>query len=324
MILKLVIRRVTALLPLLLAVALCSFFLIRLAPGDFLSDLTANPQISEETISALREQYALDRPWQSQFAAWLGRVLRGDLGYSFACNCPVSTLIAERVFNTTMLALTGLLQALLFALPLGAFAAERRSRLPDRVLAFISSLFLSLPSFLLALLAVLLAAKTGWFPIGGVQSLDYEQFSVMRKLSDYLHHLILPAAVLAVRQMPAYFRQMRSSMLESLSQDYTLTARAKGLAVRSIIFKHAFRNAVNPIISMFGASVGSLLSGAFVVEVVMSWPGLGSLAVSSLLSRDLDALIACLIYAALLLALGNLLGDLLLAAADPRLRRPQA
>jgi len=317
--LRLVIRRVLFLIPLLLAVALCSFFLVRLAPGDFFSELSANPQISEETISALRERYAPDQPWHWQFVGWLARALRGDFGYSLACNCPVSELIVERVMNTTALALAGLLLGLLIALPLGS--VSHRFPWLDRALAFISSLSLSLPSFLLALLAVLLAAKTGWFPIGGVRSLDYEKFSAPGKLADFLHHLILPATVLAVRQAPVYLRQTRASMLEALSQDYILTARAKGLAERGVIFKHAFRNAANPIISMLGNSVGSLLSGAFIVEVVMSWPGLGSLAVSSLLSRDLYALIACLIYAALLLALGNLLGDLLLAAADPRLRR---
>jgi peptide/nickel transport system permease protein len=320
--LKLVFRRLLVLIPLLLAVALCSFFLVRIAPGDYFTELSANPQISEETIAALREQYAPDRPWYQQFAGWMGRVLRGDFGYSFACNCPVSTLIFERVLNTTVLALASLLLGLLIALPLGALVAGYRRLWLDRALSFLTSLSLSLPSFLVALLAVLLAAKTGWFPIGGVHSLDYEKYSAAGKFSDFLHHLILPATVLAVRQIPAYLRQTRVSMIEALSQDYILTARAKGLTDRSVNFKHAFRNAAGPLISMFGNSIGSLLSGAFVVEVIMSWPGLGSLAVSSLLSRDLNVLVASLIYAALLLALGNLLGDLLLAAADPRIRRP--
>ena len=320
--LKLVFRRVLVLIPMVLAVALCSFFLVRLAPGDYFTELRANPQISEETIAALREQYAPDQPWYEQFAGWIARVLRGDFGYSFACNCQVSTLIVERVLNTTVLALASLLLGLLIALPLGALVAGHRCPWLDRALSFVTSFSLSFPSFLVALLAVLLAAKTGWFPIGGVRSLDYEKYSAARKLSDFLHHLILPATVLAVRQIPAYLRQTRVSMIEALSQDYIITARAKGLSDRSVTFKHAFRNATGPLISMFGNSVGSLLSGAFVVEVIMSWPGLGSLAVSSLLSRDLNVLVACLIYAALLLALGNLLGDLLLAAADPRIRRP--
>jgi peptide/nickel transport system permease protein len=320
--LKLLFRRLLVLIPMLLTVAFCSFFLVRIAPGDYFTELSANPQISEETISALREQYAPDHPWYEQFASWMGRVLHGDFGYSFACNCPVSTLIGERVLNTTVLALASLLLGLLIALPLGALVAGYRCLWLDRALSFVTSLSLSLPSFLVALLAVLLAAKTGWFPIGGVRSLDYEKYSAAGKLSDFLHHLILPATVLAVRQIPAYLRQTRVSMIEALSQDYILTARAKGLSDRSVNFKHAFRNAAGPLISMFANSVGSLLSGAFVVEVIMSWPGLGSLAVSSLLSRDLNVLVACLIYAALLLALGNLLGDLLLAAADPRIRRP--
>ena len=323
MILKLIVWRTLALIPLLLAVALFTFLLLHLSPGDFLSELSANPQVAAETVAGLRKQYGLDQPWYVQFGKWLGQIARGDFGYSFACQCPVGSLVAERVFNTVALAAGSLLLALLIALPLGALAAWRRARgstsLLDRMLSFSATLSLSLPSFLLALLAVLLAARTGWFPVGGVQSLDHERFSTAGKFADYLHHLILPATVLALRQMPAYWRQMRAGMLEILAQDYILAARARGLGESRILFKHAGRNALNPILSMFGNSIGSLLSGAFIVEAVMSWPGLGSLAVNALLSRDLYVLLACLILAAALLAAGNLLSDLLLAAADPRI-----
>ena len=321
--LKTILRRALAMIPLLVAVAFCSFLLIRLAPGDFLTDLSDNPHISPETISALRRQYGLDQSWYAQFTHWLLRALQGDFGHSFACNCPVSALLAGRLLNTALLAVAGLLLAMLIAAPLGAIAAGYGSRALDRILSFFTTLGLSMPSFLLALLAVLLAARTGWFPIGGVRSLDYERFSTMQKIADFLHHLILPASVLALRQVPGYLQQLRASLLESLSQDYVLAARARGLSEGAILFKHALRNAVNPIISMLGNSAGSLLSGAFVVEVILSWPGIGSLAVSSLLSRDLNALLACLIYAAALLAFSNLIADLLLNAADPRIRRPQ-
>lgn len=321
--LRMITRRVLAMFPLLFAVALLAFLLAHLAQGDFLSELSSNPQISPETIAVMRRQYGLDQPWYAQFFHWLMGVLRGDFGHSLACNCPVSGLVAERVVNTVTLAMAGLALALVVALPLGVIAPAIRSRLLDRVLSVVSSVILATPSFLLALLAVVMAARTGWFPIGGVRSLDSEKLAGLPGLTDYLHHLVLPATVLALRQSPSYLRQMRAGIAESLSQEYIVTARAKGLSEWRILFKHALGNAINPIVTMFGGSVGSLLSGAFIVETIMSWPGLGSLAVSSLLSRDLNALLACLLLAAALLACGNLLADLLLAATDPRIRRPR-
>jgi peptide/nickel transport system permease protein len=321
---RLIIRRMLAIIPLLFAVALGSFLLTRTIPGDFLSELNSNLQLSDEALARLRLEYGLDRPWYSQFFIWLTNALRGDLGLSFACACPVSGLIAESVMNTVTLAFSGLAIALMVALPLGVAASGLRSSLLDRTLSVFTSFLLSLPSFLLALLAIVMAAKTGWFPIGGVRSLEYDEFSAARKLADFMHHLMLPATVLALRQMPAYLRQMRAGMDESLAQDFIVTARAKGLSPSRVLLKHALKNAVNPIITMLGASLGSLLSGAFIVEAIMSWPGLGRLAVDSLLGRDLNVLLACLILAALLLALGNLLADILLAAADPRIRRSNA
>ena len=311
----------------LLAVALGSFFLVRLAPGDFLAEMSLNPQVSPETLARLREQYALDQPWYAQFGKWLTGAVRGDFGYSFACHCPASSLIYERLRNTLALALAGLALTLLVALPLGLLAAKPHNKagasLLDRLLQFLSALSLSTPSFLLALLGIVFAARTGWFPIGGVHSLDYEGLSAAGRTTDFLHHLILPATVLALRFIPGFFRQLRASLIEALSQDYILPARAKGLSDRAVLLRHAFRNSINPLISMLGNSLGSLLSGAFIVEVIMSWPGLGSLTVSSLLSRDLYVLVACLVFSALLLALGNLLADILLALTDPRIRHPR-
>jgi len=172
----------------------------------------------------------------------------------------------------------------------------------------------------LSLLAMLFAANSGWFPIGGARSLGYENLSFIRKLTDFLHHAFLPAFVLSLRMSAIYLRQVRANLLDVLSQDYIRTARAKGLPKRMVIFKHGLRHALNPLISMFGNSLASLLSGAFVVEVVMSWPGIGTLTLSALLSRDLYLLMACLIYASILLLGGNLLADLLLAFTDPRVK----
>ncbi|MEP7269931.1 MAG: ABC transporter permease [Acidobacteriota bacterium] len=317
---KLVVRRFLGMIPLLFAVALCTFFLVRLAPGDYFSELSLNPQISPETLNSLRQQYGLDRPWYAQFAAWFWRVLHGDLGYSISYHGPVASLLGERLFNTVLLAVSALSLALLVSFPLGLFAVAARSRWVDRVLALLTSLFLSLPTFLWALLALLFAAKSGLFPIGSATSIDHDSLSWSGRVGDVIHHLVLPASVLAVRQVPGYLRQLSGSLREILGEEYIVAARAKGLAERAILLKHALRNALNPIVTMFGQSLGSLLSGAFVVEAIMSWPGIGNLAVSALLARDLDVVVACVLYAALLLAAGNLLADILLGIVDPRIR----
>jgi peptide/nickel transport system permease protein len=321
---KIILLRLMATLPLLLAVAFVSFGLVRLAPGDFLSELSAQPNISAETLARWREHYALDAPWYAQFGRWLMNVLRGDFGYSFACHCAAGPLVAQRLAATATLAVAALVLTLICALPLGWLAARRQGWFGptlDRLSSVLATGLLATPSFLLAVLALVFAAKTGWFPLGGAQSFDSSRFSSIARVGDFLHHLFLPASVLALRLAPAYFRQWRASLLETITQDFTLTARAKGLPESRVWLKHAGANALNPLLTMLGHSLGSLLSGAFIVEAVMSWPGLGSLTVSSLLSRDLNVMVACMICAALLLALGNLLADLLLWWTDPRLRQ---
>lgn len=321
--LRIIIRRLAALIPLLLAVALGAFFLVRLAPGDFLSELSLNPQVSPETIAAMRARYGLDLPWYEQFGRWLAKAVRGDLGYSLACQCEVAGLIAVHVFRTTVLAAAGLGLALVVALPLGVWSVWKKSRMLDRMITAAVSVLLAWPTFLWALGALLLAASTGWFPIGGIGSIGDEEFSAGGRFVDLLHHLVLPATVVALKQAPHYLQTLRASLGEAMVEDHILAARARGVSEARLLVRHGLRNAVNPLLTMFGQGVGALLSGTFIVETVLSWPGIGSLAVGSLMSRDLDMLVACLLYAALLLALGNLAADLMLAAADPRIRRPQ-
>lgn len=321
--LKLIGYRLATLVPLLLAVALCAFVLVRIAPGDYLTEASLNPQISPETIDAMRARYGLDQPWHVQFGRWLGRALSGDLGYSIGCECPVTELLATRVWNTAVLAGAGLGLALAIAFPLGMLSVALGSRAFDRLLSVTVSLLVAWPTFLWALGGVLLAAMTGWFPISRASSLDYDSLSAAGKLADLAHHLALPALVIALKQMPPYLQTLRVSLGEAMAEDYIRAARARGMSEARLLVKHGLGNALNPLMTMFGQSLGALLSGAFVVEAVMSWPGIGSLAVSSLLARELDVLVACLLYAAALLAAGNLLSDLMLAAADPRIRRPQ-
>lgn len=314
-------RRLLLLLPLLLLVACGAFVLVRLAPGDFLTELSENPQISAETLAALRQQHGLDQPLPVQFGKWFWRATQGDLGYSFIYYAPVSTLLRERLCNTIWLAIASLALAWLTALPLGVAVASGRTPWLDRGLASFSALLLAVPAFLLALLFLLFAARTNWFPLGGVTATDAESLTWPQRWADFAWHLALPALVLALRQFPHYFQQVRASVREGLTQDYIVTARAKGLREGVILFKHALKPAANALISQAGNSIGALLSGTFVVEAVLSWPGLGGLTVNALLSRDVFVLLACLLWAALLLALGNLLADVMLLLVDPRLRR---
>jgi peptide/nickel transport system permease protein len=321
---KLAAKRLMGIIVLLLAVAFFTFMLVRLAPGDYFTELSQNPQISEETLRSLREQYGLDRAWYAQFGSWLSHAVRGDFGYSIAFQMPAVALIKERFFNTVLLAVVALGIGLLGSIPIGLVSIYLKSKWFDRALDLVTSVLISVPSFLWALFALLLAARTGLFPIGGSQSIDYDTLSRGDRVRDIAWHLVLPALVLGVKQIPTYLRQLRGNIREILGEDYIVTARAKGVSEALILTKHALRNALNPMVTMFGQSLGALLSGAFVIEAVMSWPGLGNLAVNSLLARDLDVLVACLLYAAALLALGNLVSDVLLNVVDPRVRRRSA
>ncbi len=307
-------------IPLLLGITFFSFMIISLAPGDFLTAMSQNPQIKAETIAAMRAKFGLDQPWYVQYAKWLWNAVHFDFGYSFANQVPVFSLIRERMLNTLILALSAALLAWGISIPLGILSAVRQNTWVDRSAAFVSFIGLSIPEVFFALLMVLFAAQTGLFPIGGMKSIDFEYLSYGGQLIDLLKHLILPAIVLGSISMAGRMRQMRANMLDTLRQDYIQTARAKGLAEGRVIFAHAFRNAVNPLITLFGFTLADLLSGAFLVEIIMSWPGLGRLTLDALFARDLYLVMGSLLMASVMLVLGNLAADIMLALSDPRIR----
>jgi peptide/nickel transport system permease protein len=206
------------------------------------------------------------------------------------------------------------------AIPLGIISAVRQYSWVDKTASFASFLGLSIPEIFFALLMMYMAAKTGWFPIGGMRSLDFNDLSLGGKILDLAHHLVLPAVVLGTVPMAARMRQMRANLLDVLRLDYVTTARAKGLDERTVIGKHAVRNAINPLITLFGFTLASLLSGSFIVEIVMAWPGLGSLTLEALLKQDLYLVMGSVVMAAAMLVLGNLVADVLLVIADPRIK----
>ena len=307
-------------IPLVLGITFFSFLIISLAPGDFLTVMSQNPQVTQETIDTLRSKFGLDQAWYIQYFKWLGNALRLDFGYSFASQVPVFILIKERMLNTLILAFSAALFAWGLSIPLGIISAVKQNTWIDRSSAFVSFIGLSIPEVFFALLMVLFAAKTGWFPVGGMKSIDFEFLSSGGQILDLLHHLILPTIVLGSISMAGRMRQMRANLLDTLLQDYVQTARAKGLNEQTVVLKHALRNAINPLITLFGFTLANLLSGAFLVEVVMSWPGLGRLTLDALFTRDLYLVMGSLLMASVMLIMGNLIADILLALSDPRIR----
>lgn len=315
-----IIRRLVHLIPILLGVSLLTFLLMAMTPGDYYTQLSQNPQISPETLARLRAERHLDKPWYIQYAYWLKGVAQGDLGYSVAYKVPASQLIFGRLWNTFLLSFCATVLSWCVAVPLGIWAAVKKDSWVDRLCSLIAFLGLSIPDVLLALLALMFAAATGWFPVGGAQSSLYDLMSPGQQLMDRLQHLILPAIVLAASDLAGIMRQMRSNLLDTLRAEFLTAARAKGVSEGWVIYKHALRNAINPLLTIFGYSLAGLLSGAFIVENIMAWPGLGRLTMEALFSKDYPLVVDSVVLAAGLLVAGNFVADLLLAWSDPRIR----
>jgi len=312
--------RLINLIPLLLGITLVSFIVIHLSPGDFLAEMRLNPVVSSETIESMRRNFGLDQPMYIQYLKWLRAILRLDFGYSFAYHVPVTWLIGSRLVNTLILNVAALLITWTVAIPIGIYAATRQYSTGDTALSMAAYLGISTPTFFSGLLLLLFAFKTRLLPIGGMTSLDYEFFPWYGKMLDVGHHLVIPAVVLGFLGSAGLMRQMRGNLLEILRQDYIRTARAKGLAERPVIYKHAVRNAINPLITIFGFEIGGLLSGAAIIEIVTGWPGVGRLIFEAITQKDLYVVMGSLLIGSVTLVLGNLIADILLAVVDPRIR----
>ncbi len=315
-----VLKRFTHLIPILLGVSLLTFLLMSMTPGDYYTALENNPQVTPQKLVELRAKWHLDQPWHVQYFYWLKNALQGDLGYSMAYKVPATELIGSRLWNTFLLSLAATIITWAVALPLGIWAAVKKDSWVDRFCAGIAFLGLSIPEVLLALLALLFAYATGWFPVGGAQSSLHDTLSGWEQFRDRCHHLILPAVVLAASSLAGIMRQMRSNLLDTLRADYVTAARAKGLSEGWVVYKHALRNAINPLLTIFGYSLAGLLSGAFIVENIMAWPGLGRLTLEALNAKDYPLVVATVVMATGLLVAGNFIADILLAWSDPRIR----
>ncbi len=306
--------------PLLLAVSLLTFLLMAISPGNYFTALQQNPQISPETIAQLEAQFHLDKPWYVQYVFWLKNVLEGNFGYSMAYHIPATALIMGCLWNTFILSFCALIIAWGIAIPFGIWAAVKKGTWIDHACSLVAFVGLSVPDVLLSLLALWFAAVTGWFPVGGAQSLPGDELSVMQQFWDRAHHLILPAIVLAASDLAGIMRRMRSCLLDTLRAEYVTAARARGLGEGWVVYKHALRNAINPLLTIFGYSLAALLSGAFIVENIMAWPGLGRLTIQAFFAKDSYLVVDCVVMATALLVIGNFIADLLLAWSDPRIR----
>jgi peptide/nickel transport system permease protein len=315
-----VLRRVLQVIPLLLGISLLTFALLQLAPGDFLTTVAENPMVSAERLDTMRRSFGLDRPWYVQYGLYLKNIfLHFDFGDSFMRHEKVFTILREGLLNTLLLACAAALVTWGLAIPLGVWAAVRQYSWVDKGLSAFGVIGLSVPEVLSGLLLLMLAVRTGWFPVGDMRSIDHDQLDLMGQWLDILRHLVLPAVVVGLTPLAGRMRQMRGNLLDVLRLDYVTTARAKGLSENVVVFKHALRNAINPLITLFGYTLGSLVSGALIVEIIFSWPGLGRIAYDAIRSQDQYLVLGAVMMASFVLILGNLVADLMLAAADPRI-----
>lgn len=340
-----IIKRLFQALITLVIASLLSYVIVQLAPGNYVDSLRENLQNDPELIDRLEQQFglageppspieSLDNlksffssigPWLGwvipSYFKWLGQVLQGNLGESFVFKRPVAGLLTERVGATLLLALSSLVFTWAIAVPMGVTAAVHQNKGRDRLLRSLSYLGQGFPSFITALLLLILAQRvTPWLPVGDMTSINHADLSGLGKILDIAWHMILPTIALSVASFAGLQRITRGELLEVLRQDYVRTARAKGLPENRVIYRHALRNAINPLITLLGFEFASLLSGAFIAEYFFNWPGLGRLILKAVFAQDLYLVMASLMMGAVMLIIGNLLADLLLSVIDPRIQ----
>jgi peptide/nickel transport system permease protein len=317
-------RRLVRAVLLLIGVSALCFLFTEMAPGSFFDEMRLNPQISPETIAALRSHYGLDQPLLVRYGRWMRSALHADLGYSIAYNVPVAPLLWSRAKNTLLLTTTALLLTWLISVPLGVWAANQRGGLLDKAVTLGSSFLVSVPEIVLAVGLLAVAVRWRILRVGGMMSADFDDLSTWAKLQDVLFHLALPAFILVLLETAVIVRHVRASVLEVLDAPYVQAARGFGTRPARLLFRHVLPVAANPAISLLGFSLAGLLSGSLIVEVVCGWPGLGPLILEATLSRDLYLVIGGIMFSALFMIGGNLIADVMLLALDPRIRREES
>jgi peptide/nickel transport system permease protein len=315
-------RRLAQTVVVVLLVTTIAFFLIHAAPGDPFGAAMDNPNVTEAVRAQWRASYGLDRPLPEQFVKYIGAVARGDLGWSFSRQRPVTAVLNEALPNTLLLMSVALVASFILGIFLAVLQAMKPKSLTDKIIGGISLFLFSMPEFWLALMALfLLAYHFPVFPIGGMRDeVMHGSYGFGGRVADILRHTVLPALTLTLLYSAVVARYQRAALLDALPSEYIKTARAKGATEQAIVRRHALRNALLPIITLFGLAFPALLTGAVFVEKVFAWPGMGGVIVSSIDSRDYPLLVASVIIGSVLVALGSLIADLLYRIADPRLR----
>jgi len=315
-------RRLAVLPVLLLGITAMTFGVMRLAPGgpvDQLTDLNvkASPEIRERLIKL----YGFDKPWYQQYGRWLSRLVRGDLGRSFKDDRPVMEKIKERLPATLLLNALSLFLIFIVAIPLGVLSAVKQNSFFDRLTTGLVFVGYSVPAFWLSLLLMIVfGLKWGWFPISGLHAINHDEMSWGTQAVDTARHLILPVFVSAFTGLAGLSRYVRNGVLEVIRQDYIRTARAKGLSESRVIFKHALRNALIPVVTLLGLTLPDLIGGGFLFETIFAYPGMGRLGFEAVMARDYPVVMGVGTMAALLTMVGNLGADFLYAVVDPRVR----
>lgn len=324
---KYVIGRVLGAVPLILGIATIVFFVVNAAPGDPTLRFLA-PGMSQDVIEQMRANFGLDQPVHIRYVKWLGAMLTGDFGYSFVYNQPVSNVLMSFLPNTLILTASALVVAFFFGILLGTIQAVRQYSILDSSMSVVMLFFYSMPSFWLALMLILTLSLFArnvwdwpiWFPASGMTSVDYDFLSLGGKLKDRVMHLMLPTLSLALVLTAGIARYMRGSMLEVVRQDFVRTAHAKGLPERTVVFKHALRNALIPIITLVGLYIPFLFSGTVYIETVFAWPGMGRAIFEAINQRDYPVVMAMSFFFATMVVIANLIADILYAVIDPRIR----
>ncbi|MFH0918735.1 MAG: ABC transporter permease [Fibrobacterota bacterium] len=320
-----ILRRLLIMVPLLLVMSFVTFMFIRLAPGDVLAEYRMNPQMSQEMVRQMEARFHFDKPLVVQYGYWLGNLCRLDFGYSFSKKMPVIDVIRTRLFNTLILAVFSVLLTWLVAIPIGVYCAVHQYSLGDKLFSIVAFVGMSLPTFFMALLLLYLFSLfgelplLGTLPIGGMTSAGFDRMNGFEKAIDIGKHLIIPATVLGITAIASLQRVMRGNLLEELHAQYITTARAKGLPENRVVYVHALRNAINPLITLFGYEFSALLSGAALTEIITNWPGMGSVMLEAVRSQDLFLVMGNMLISGVLLIAGNLISDVLLAWSDPRI-----
>jgi peptide/nickel transport system permease protein len=327
-----IIRRILHLIPTFLGATLLAFLISQLVPGDFFNQLAMQPNVRPETIARMREQFGLNDPWYVQYFYWMRNLFTGNLGQSFASNQPVWNVIARPIMNSMILVVFSIILLWLISIPLGIYSAVRQYSVGDQVVSTVSYFGLAIPNFFFALVLILgIFMLRSWtrdtfgynellLPVAQMTSNNHAQLSGFGRFLDIMWHALMPAFVIATSDIAGFTRVLRAQMLEYLQSDFIRTARAKGLGENTVNYKHALRPAIIPFVAGIGGILPALIGGAGLVEIVVSWPGITPTFLTALSRQDIYVVLGLLVVSTLLLMIGNLISDLLLAAVDPRIR----